>query len=265
MESPLHAGLSIDGDAPLILALILALAIGFSLALFGSGGSIITLPVLVYAAGVPAHEAVGMSLAVVGGTSLAASVMNARGGLVHAKAAVLFSVTGIFGALGGAQLTHLVAAPVLMLLFAGLMIAVAVLMLRGRADLAPDPATHCRWPVCAGTGLVVGVLTGFLGVGGGFLIVPAMVLFGHLSLKPAIATSLVVIAVNSFAGLAGHLRQTPFDWRVAGMFLGVAVAGMLAGRYFAGRVTVEHLRRAFAWFVLAVAAFVIAKNRAVFS
>ena len=160
MESPLRAGLRIDGDARLILALILAVAIGFSLALFGSGGSIITLPVLVYATGVPAHEAVGMSLAVVGGTSLTASAMNARGGLVHAKAAVLFSVTGIFGAL--------VAAPVLMLLFAGLMIA-------------------------------------------------------------------------------------------------VAVAAMLAGRYFAGRVAVEHLRRAFAWFVLAVATFVVAKNWAVFS
>ena len=91
-----------------------------------------------------------MSLAIVGGTSLMASLLNARGRLLHAKAALLFSVTGIVGALGGAQLTHLVSAPVLMLLFAALMLAVAVLMLRGRADLEPDPATHCRWHICAG-------------------------------------------------------------------------------------------------------------------
>ena len=100
----------------MIVALVLAVAIGFSLTLLGSGGSIITLPVLVYAAGVPGAEAVGMSLAVVGGTSLAASVMNARSGLIHVKAALLFSLTGIAGAFGGAQLTPLVSAPVLMLL-----------------------------------------------------------------------------------------------------------------------------------------------------
>lgn len=249
----------------MILALALALAIGLSLAVLGSGGSIITLPVLVYAGRVPAQDAVGMSLAIVGGTSLMASLLNARGRLLHAKAALLFSVTGIVGALGGAQLTHLVSAPVLMLLFAALMLAVAVLMLRGRADLEPDPATHCRWHICAGTGLVVGGLTGFLGVGGGFLIVPALVHFGHLRLRPAIATSLVVIAVNSFAGLAGHLRQAHFDWKVTAMFLGAAVTGMVVGRNFSGRLETAHLQRAFAWFVLAVAIFVVVKNRAVFS
>ncbi len=248
----------------MILALILAAAIGFSLALLGSGGSIITLPVLVYAAAMPVQQAIGMSLAIVGGTSLAASVMNAKSGLVHSKAAVLFSVSGMIGALGGAQLTHFVSPPVLMLIFGALMAVVAGLMLRQKQELAPDPASQCRWQRCAGTGLVVGGMTGFLGVGGGFLIVPAMVLFGRLPLKVAIATSLVVIAVNSFSGLAGHLRQTSFDWRLAGMFLGMALVGMVAGRAAAGRVGTAHLRRAFAWFVLAVAVFVIAKNRAVF-
>lgn len=249
----------------MILALALALAIGLSLAVLGSGGSIITLPVLVYAANVPAQDAVAMSLAIVGGTSLLASVFNARSGLVHVKAAVLFSVTGIVGALGGAQLTHLVPAPLLMLLFAGLMLGVAILMLRGRADPEPDPATRCRWHICATTGLVVGGLTGFLGVGGGFLIVPAMVYFGHLRLKPAIATSLVVIAVNSFAGLAGHLGKGQFDWIMTGQFLGAAAAGMLGGRAFASHVKTAHLQKAFAWFVLAVASFVIAKNWSVFT
>ena len=244
----------------MILALTLAIAIGFSLTVLGSGGSIITLPVLVYAAGVPPQQAVGMSLAVVGGTSLAATLMNARGGLIHVKAAVLFSATGIIGALAGAQLTHLVSPALLMLLFAGMMILIATLMLRGSAVHSPDSAEQCKWQRCAGTGLVVGGLTGFLGVGGGFLIVPALMFFGRLPLKSAIITSLVVIAVNSFAGLAGHLHQAPFDWKIAGMFLGASLLGMFGGRHFARRLAVEHLRVAFAWFVLAVGAFVIAKN-----
>jgi uncharacterized membrane protein YfcA len=243
-----------------ILALALAIAIGFSLTVLGSGGSIITLPVLVYAAHVPPREAVGMSLAVVGGTSLAATLLNARSGLVHAKAAALFSATGIVGALIGAQLTHLVSPALLMLLFAALMIVIATLMLRRGNRHAPDSTEQCQWQRCSLTGLGVGMLTGFLGVGGGFLIVPALVFFGHLPLKSAFVTSLLVIAVNSFAGLAGHLHRAAFDWRTAGMFLGASLIGMFAGRLVARRLAVAQLRVAFAWFVLAVGAFVIAKN-----
>jgi uncharacterized membrane protein YfcA len=244
----------------MILALVFALAIGFSLTLLGSGGSIITLPVLVYAARIPPQQAVGISLAVVGGTTLAASAMNLRSGLVHLKAATLFSLTGIVGALAGAQLTHLVSPAVLMLLFAALMLVIATLMLRGGTAHLRETAGHCSWIRCSCTGLVVGGLTGFLGVGGGFLIVPALVFFGHLPLKSAIITSLFVITVNSFAGLAGHLQQAGFDWPLAGMFLGASLVGMLAGRYLAPRLAVGHLRVAFAWFVLAVGVFVIAKN-----
>src|SRR5688500_1818376 len=119
----------------MILALALAATIGVSLSLMGSGGSIITLPVLVYAAGVPVAQAVGMSLAVVGGTSAVASVMNARNGHVHGKAALLFSSTGIVGALAGAQLTHLVSPAVLLMTFGAIMVAVAILMLRQKNDL----------------------------------------------------------------------------------------------------------------------------------
>ncbi len=201
----------------MILALTLAVAIGFSLTVLGSGGSIITLPVLVYAADVPPQSAVGMSLAVVGGTSLAATLLNARSGLVHAKAAALFSATGIVGALAGAQLTHLVSPALLMLLFAALMIVIATLMLHGGNIHASDSTKQCHWQRCSLAGLGVGALTAFLGVGGGFLI-------------------------------------------TAGMFLGTSLIGMLAGRLVARRLAVAQLRVAFAWFVLAVGAFVIAKN-----
>lgn len=244
----------------MILALVFALAIGFSLTVLGSGGSIITLPVLVYAAHVRPQEAVGMSLAIVGGTSLAATVLNLRSGHLHLQAATLFSLTGILGAVAGAQLTHLVSPPLLMLIFAGLMIVIATLMLRRRKMHEPDSSEKCHWQRCSLTGLGVGVLTGFLGVGGGFLIVPALVFFARLPLKSAFITSLFVIAVNSFAGLAGHLHRAPFDWRIAGMFLGASLIGMFAGRLLAQRLAVAQLRIAFAWFVLAVGAFVIVRN-----
>ncbi|MGI8436305.1 MAG: sulfite exporter TauE/SafE family protein [Chthoniobacterales bacterium] len=248
----------------MIVALILALGIGLSLGLLGSGGSIITLPVLVYAAGVPASQAVGMSLGVVGGTTLVASVLNARSGQVHFKAALLFSGTGVLGALGGSQLTHLVSQPILLLIFAGLMLVVGLLMFRPRADRGPDAEAECHWASCTAAGLFVGFLTGFLGIGGGFLIVPALLFFARVPLKRAIATSLVVITVTSAAGLIGHLRRTHFDWRIAGMFLVMAIVGMLAGRKFAGDLKTECLRRGFAWFVLAIALFVIAENWKVF-
>lgn len=248
----------------MIPSLAFALLIGFTLALLGTGGSIITLPVLVYGAGVPPNEAVGMSLAIVGGTCLAASVMNARDGLIQPRAAILFSLTGMLGALAGAPFSHLLSPPVLMLLFAGLMITVAVLMLRQRTGDAPGPQGPARWPVCAASGFGVGALTGFFGVGGGFLIVPAMVFFGRIPLKRAIATSLVVISANSLAGLASHWQQAPFDWHITALFLGTGLVGMAAGRRLAARLSVARLRRAFAWFVLAVAAFVILKNRAAF-
>ena len=241
------------------LALILAAAIGLALGLMGGGGAIITVPVLVYVAHVPASQAVGMSLAVVGVTSLVGALLKARQGFIHVRAALWFSGAGIVGALGGAQLTPLVPPRVLLLLFALLMVAVAVGMLL-RKEETLEPLPECRPWRCGLAGLVVGVLTGFLGVGGGFLLVPAMVIFARLPLKVAVGTSLAVIAVNSFAGLAGHWRHLDFNWALTGGFTAAALVGMSAGLLLATRVAVRPLSRAFAWFVLAVAGFVLFKN-----
>src|SRR5690349_20961250 len=156
-----------------LIALILAFGIGLSLGLLGSGGSIVTLPVLVYVAGVPVQAAVGMSLAIVGGTSAAGAWWKQRQGLVHWRAAMLFGFSGIPGAVAGAQFTPLVSPVVLMLLFASLMTVVAVRMLARRGDEVLNPLPDCRPVRCGLAGFGVGVLTGFLGVGGGFLIVPA--------------------------------------------------------------------------------------------
>ena len=241
------------------LGLLLAAAIGLSLGLMGGGGAIITVPVLVYAAQVPPTEAVGMALAVVGATSLVGAILKARQQLIHTRAALWYGGTGMVGAAAGAQLTPLVSPPVLLGLFALLMVTVAITMLGRREELL-QPRPDCRPWRCGLTGLGVGTLTGFLGVGGGFLLVPAMVVFARLPLKVPVGTSLAVIAANSFAGLAGHWRHTHLDWSLTGAFLAAAVLGMAAGLPLASRVPVRQLNRAFAWFVLAVAGFVIAKN-----
>jgi uncharacterized membrane protein YfcA len=239
-------------------ALTLSALIGLSLGLLGSGGSIITLPVLVYVARVPAQQAVGMSLVIVGGTSALGSLLNLRRGAFDLRAATFFALSGIVGAFIGAKFTHLVSAPVLLLLFGALMLVVGVRMLRkNETDMQPQ---QCRLWRCLGVGVMVGGLTGFLGVGGGFLILPTLVLFAGLEMKTAIGTSLAVIAVNCFGGLLGQLHYVHFDWRLTLGFLAAAVAGMFAGTRLARWLAASTLRRGFAWCVVLLGFVLVARN-----
>lgn len=240
------------------LALLLAALIGVSLGLLGSGGSIITLPVLVYAAGIPVAQAVGMSLVIVGGTSAAGSYLHYRQKAFAGNPALFFAVSGMVGAFFGARLTHLVAPAVLLLLFGLLMVVVGAAMLQKRA--ADSAAQSCRPLKCLGVGLTVGVLTGFLGVGGGFLILPALVLFAGLEMKKAIGTSLAIIAFNSFAGLAGQLRYVRFDWGLTLAFLAAALGGMFGGLTLASRLSSQTLRRGLGWGIMGLGAFLLARN-----
>ncbi|MBU6410951.1 MAG: sulfite exporter TauE/SafE family protein, partial [Verrucomicrobia bacterium] len=218
------------------------------------------LPVLVYVAGIPAHEAVGVSLVVVGGTSLVGSLLNARRGSLDLKAGAFFAVSGLAGAFVGAKFTRLLSASALLFLFGGLMLAVgARMLLKKETDTPPQ---RCRPWRCLGVGLTVGVLTGFLGVGGGFLILPALVLFAGVEMKRAIGTSLAVIAVNCLGGLVGQLRYVRLDWLLTLAFLTAALAGMFAGAALAGRFPGSTLRPAFAWCVLGLGAVLVAWNGA---
>jgi uncharacterized membrane protein YfcA len=247
--------------AMLILGLLLSGAIGLSLGLIGGGGSIITVPVLVYVLGVDAHQAIGMSLAVVGATSVVGSALHARSGAVDFRTGVLFGLSGVLGAFYGSRLTYLLPASTLMLLFAGLMISVAAAMLFSRRHTAEGEAPRARSTAKAvAAGLGVGVMTGFLGVGGGFLIVPALILFGGLTMKDAIGTSLVVIAINCVAGLAGHLQHGGFDPQLAVLVTVMAAAGALVGTAISHRASPARLKTGFALFVIVVAVFLIAKN-----
>lgn len=237
--------------------------IGLSLGLIGGGGSILTVPILVYLLGVGPHEAVGMSLAVVGATSILGSFLHWRRDNVDISAGLLFGVAGIIGALLGSPLTKLVSPQALLLIFGLLMLVVAVSMI-WRRNHAIDDSTHRPHPVQGIlAGLGVGVLTGFLGVGGGFLIVPALVFFGGLSMKKAIGTSLFVIFLNCAAGLVGHMSQNIFDWQLTGIVIALAVSGTVVGTILSHRIAAQRLQSMFAVLVLGVAAFLVVKNYAV--
>jgi len=172
----------------------------------------------------------------------------------------LFAGSGVASAYLGSKLTRQVSPPVLLLLFAALMLVVATVMLTRRNPLAEAPLRPASVPRSILAGLGVGFLTGFLGVGGGFLIVPALVLFGGLVMKEAIGTSLFVIAVNCASGLLGHLAAGDADWRLTSLVALLAMGGALAGTALSHRFQPERLRRIFAWFVVAVALFLIVRN-----
>jgi uncharacterized protein len=243
----------------LLAALALSTLIGVSLGLLGGGGSILAVPVLVYVAGLDVHVAIGMSLAVVGATALVGGIVHARAGRVSWKAAALFGGAGMLGAPLGAQATHLFSGRVLMLLFSGLMLAVGLLMLRRRATPAADAAPpHPAALPAAGVG--VGLLTGFLGVGGGFLIVPALTLLAGLRIHVAVGTSLLVITLNCAAGVAGHLRQGEIPLGTTAAFTLASALGALVGVRMAAGLDARRLRRAFALFVILVGVFLLARN-----
>ena len=238
------------------LTILGAALIGLSLGLTGAGGSIITLPVLVYLADLPPKEAVGLSLFVVGAAALMGALLRIRAGEVHLKAAFMFALSGMAGAAGGAFLTPLVSGPVLMLIFAMLMLVVALNMLMG-AKKEPSMLAECKPLRCLLAGLGVGVLTGFIGVGGGFLLMPALVKFARLPLRMATGTSLAVITFNSAAGFISHFGERPPRWTLALTFAGIAAVGVLLGSAFAARLPVARLRQVFAVMILATGGFVV--------
>lgn len=240
-------------DASLTLSLLLGGLIGLSLGLFGGGGSILAVPVLVYVSRVAPAAAVPMSLAIVGATSLTASLAHWRNGRVRGRVALAFGGAGVAAAFVGARFTHLVSGHLLMMLFAALMTVAGGWMLLGRRLLGVRPARpQARWLPAVLAGAAVGAITGFLGVGGGFLVVPALIAFAGLDMREAVGTSLLVIAINSSAGLLGHLGDGHLDLGLIAALTGVAVAGAFAGERIARHLSVARLRQGFALFVITV-------------
>ena len=242
------------------LAVVLAVFVGISLGLLGGGGSILTVPLLAYVAAMDATQAIASSLFVVGVTSAFGAITHARAGRVRWKVAAVFGVAAMAGAYAGGRLAHLIPGNILLIAFAVIMIAAAVAMLRGRRDIGDESAGPLPVAKILLQGAVVGVISGLVGAGGGFLLVPALALLGGLPMPAAVGTSLVVISMQSFAGLAGHLATDPINWKVAGAVSAAAVAGSILGGLLTSRVDPTVLRKAFGWFVLAMAAVVLAEE-----
>jgi uncharacterized membrane protein YfcA len=238
----------------------LALLVGVALGLLGGGGSILTVPLLAYVAGMDAKQAIATSLLVVGTTSAVAVISHARAGRVQWRTGLIFGAAGMVGAFGGGLLARYIPGSVLLIGFAVMMIATALAMLRGRKEKeVGDADTHHRIPVpkVIVEGLIVGLVTGLVGAGGGFLVVPALALLGGLPMPIAVGTSLVVIAMKSFAGLAGYLSSVSIDWPIAGMVTAAAVVGALVGARLTALVNPDSLRKAFGWFVLVMSSVIL--------
>ena len=250
----------------LIVGLALAALIGLSLGLLGGGGSILTVPIFVYVLGIGAKEAIAMSLAVVGATSLFGAASHWRSGNVNVRVALIFGVWAMAGTYLGARLAVFFSGAAQLALFAVVMLLAAVFMFRpprltAEPDATPKPMSLALIVV---EGIAVGVLTGLVGVGGGFLIVPALVLLGKVPMKQAVGTSLLVIAMKSAAGFVGYLGQVEVDWLFMGMFSAVAIAGILIGTWLVRFVPQHALQRAFAVFLLVMGGFILYQNRGVF-
>ena len=269
----------------ILLTLLLGSMVGFSLGLTGGGGAIFAVPLLVFVIGVPVREAVGISLLTVGSTAMVGFVQRARRGMVEFPTGLLFAVAGMIGAPVGSRLADFIPESILLISFAFLMLLIAVRMwikARDKAAHLPiivgnvdenagasckrDPEGRLRLTsqctlLLALVGLGAGVLTGMFGVGGGFIIVPALLTFACMGMQRAIGTSLLIITLVSIAGTANHvLVGKDLSIQTAGLFTAGSLAGLFAGSWLAQRLAGPTLQRVFAGAILFVATYVILRS-----
>lgn len=259
-----------------VLGFSASILIGISLGLIGGGGSILTLPVLVYIMGINPVLSTAYSLFVVGTTSLAGAFNFMRKGLVNYKAALVFAVPSFVAVfltrkylvpmipdslftLGGFEVTKNTG---IMLFFALVMLAASYSMVK-EDKIEPEGARgelQFNYPLIGLEGGVVGILTGIVGAGGGFLIIPALVLLAKLPMKMAVGTSLLVIAAKSLIGFAGDISNTTIDWTFLLEFTSLSIAGIFLGSFLAKFISGEKLKKSFGWFVLVMGIYIISKE-----
>jgi uncharacterized membrane protein YfcA len=259
----------------IIFGFLLSVLIGISLGLIGGGGSILTVPVLVYVFSVDPVVATGYSLFIVGATSAVGSVNFFRSKLVNIKTAIVFGIPSIAAVyftrafivplipntlftIGQFEMTKSI---FLMVLFAILMIAASYSMIRkSKGNLEESTTQVFNYPLIFIEGSVVGVLTGLVGAGGGFLIIPALVVLSKLPMKEAVGTSLVIIAAKSLIGFTGELGHVNLDWQLLLSVTSAAIIGIFIGSTLSKRIDGAKLKPAFGWFVLVMGIYIIIKE-----
>ena len=244
----------------LALATFMSVFIGIALGLLGGGGSILTVPLLVYVVGMDAKQAIASGLFVVGVTSLVGLVSHARAGRVRWRTGLVFGAAGMAGAFVGARIGAHLPGALLLIAFALMMVATAIAMIRGRGPARERTRTDLPLFRMITDGALVGLVTGTVGAGGGFLVVPALALLGGLPIAAAIGTSLLVISMNTLSGFTSYATTMAIDWRVTFLITAGAIAGALVGSRLSGRLSPEALRNAFGWFVLAMAAVMLVEE-----
>lgn len=253
-----------------IVGLLLAVLMGLSLGLLGGGGSILAVPILKYVVGFGAKEAIASSLAVVGLTSLFGAIGHWRAGNVNLRVALVFGGVAMAGTYLGARLAAFFSGAAQLALFAAVMLLAAYFMFRENGSHptkeesdsdSSDKRRRTSYSLIVVEGIAVGVLTGLVGVGGGFLIVPALVVLGKIPMKEAVGTSLLVIAMKSASGFAGYLGQVEVRWGYLALFTMVAIAGGLGGSHLVRYVPQMALKKAFAVFLVVMGVFILYQNR----
>lgn len=242
-------------------ALLLGMLIGLALGLLGGGGSILTVPVFVYVLGAPPKDAIAMSLAVVGATSAFGMFAHWRAGHVNLRIGLVFALVATAGTYAGTRLASHVSGTTQLAIFAGVMLAAAASMLRRRPESpGPRPAVQRGGPaMVAGAGLLVGLLTGLVGVGGGFLIVPALIVIG-ISMTDAVGTSLLVIAANCVVGFYGYLGHVTLTWSSILPVIAGTLPAIWIGSSLHRLVPQQLLRRSFAALLVVVSAVIFYEN-----
>ncbi len=259
-----------------ILGFAGALLIGVVLGLIGGGGSILTVPVLVYLMHINPVTATAYSLFVVGVSSLVGALKNIQKGLVDFKTAIVFSIPA-FIAVYGTRKYLLPAIPEvlfevgdftvtkdigIMVFFALIMLLASVSMIRGRCKNCDDDTAQVEYnyPMIILEGLVVGVLTGIVGAGGGFLIIPALVMLAKLPMKKAVATSLLIIAIKSLIGFLGDVQNLAIDWKLLLSFTALSVIGIFLGIWLSNFIKGSNLKKSFGWFVVIMGLYILYKE-----
>lgn len=257
-----------------ILTCFFAFAIGFILRLIGGGGSILTVPVLVYLMGIDPHHATAYSLFIVGVSSLVASLQNARMKMIDYRLGLVFA----FPAFLVIFLVRRLLLPLLpdilyesnfmmihkdtaiMVFFALVMLISSISMIRGRRDKLDKSNPELNYPLIFCQGIVVGIVTGIVGAGGGFMIIPAMVFFANMEMKRAVATSLMVVAINSLIGFAGDVSSVPLNWPFLLTFTAISVISVTLASPLVQKINSDKLRRIFGWFILCMGIYIIGRE-----